>query len=581
MRTNPLPNDFASKLMPADANGFLLNRNNLQTYIEVVLQYLQDARQNLSTSDFVDVLIDSLDLDLDSVSANIVLPTALNNALILKCHPLATAQDEIIVDNIKNWLLEQASDYKTYSRYLCILTADFPMPSTLNPKKIAVWRNTSKMGDWERRQAISVRKWIGSTFKEFTDDQAEDLAKRIDGILNPLAAFDVRHHDSYDFDGWERAYTGDKIRSCMHPDSDCDVGIYRTFTCYCSGYHGLPDNGLSLTVLYQDDDEPVARAITFTLNEQKHYIRVYGDDRLYKWLNHNGYEQADFAEDTILYTTADLMKPYVDGYVHMADRCTTNGGKHYWKLCTAGDYDLQTTDAYASAPVECECCGNDYHTADTQEVRSAIDEEYYNVCDNCYDENRYYVYTGGSDAELLFFHDGYTPDTNSGYVRYDGQYYTTESLYEYNLVQIDDEVYHEDDLYYCEVTDEYFVDSDDVYTGAEQISTDRPVHFPYYCISKDYWDNNVVECACGTLALSYDTREISTPSLGSVITLDDYWAVYCRYNGAGVEVTGTIFKLDDIERDYDYDPTEKMQAFRDYAIAYNTIQSLRFQELGI
>ena len=582
MRNNPLPKDFATNLMPKGPDGkFLLGFINLNVYIEAVLQYLQNTQQNLNIPDFVDVIIQSLDLDLEDIKVSCDLASALRYTLIGKPSQISST-DEFLYDAIKDWLwlMEQDSNYITYSRYRAILTADFPMVSTVDPKKIAVWRNTSKMGDWDKRQAVSVRKWVKSTFTDFTESQVEDLSKRIDEVLTPSAELDVRHHSSYEHDDWKRAYSSDKIRSCMNTRSPNEVGYKHTFTCYCSGHHGLPDNGLNLTVLYQNG-EPVARTITFTHHEQNYYIRVYGDDRLYKWLNHNGYEQADFKEGTILYTTEHLLKPYIDGGVTMAEHCTTNDGKHYWALVTYGEYDLQTTDAYAGNPAECYCCDHDYHSDELQEVLSYVNHEPYIVCEGCLENNSYEVYISSSDTERLFFHDGHSPDTNWGYVEYDGEYYETESLDEHNLRLIGDEVYHEDDLYYCETTDEYFVDSDDVYTDAEQISTTQPVHFPYNCVSKEYWDENVVETTCGTLALSDATRVFSTPSLGKVCALDDYWMVYNRRDGAGVSLIGIIFKLDDIEWEYDYDPTDKMQAFRDYAIAYNTLQFLRFQELGI
>ena len=580
MRDNILPKDFPSKLMPTDDYGeFAPTTANLNLYIEAVLQYLQSNHQSLNIPDFVDVIIQSLDLDLDIISVSNALTFALRYTLIYKRYKMS-GTEELIYDAIDAWLLSQADDYKTYSRYRALLAADFPMPSTLNPRKIAVWRNTSKMGDWGKRQAVSVRKWIGSTFTDFTDEQSESLAKRIDAILQTPAELDVKHHSSYEYDAWERAYSSDKINSCMNTDSSSEVGYKRTFTCYCSGYHGLPDNGLNLTVLYQDG-KPVARAITFTHHEQNYYIRVYGDDRLCKWLNYNGYEQSAFAVGTILYTTELLIKPYIDGYVHMADHHTTNDGKHYWVLASDGEYGLQTTDAYASEPVECDCCGYDYHTNDTQEVLSHVNGRYYTVCENCLENNSYEVYTGYGEPESLFFHDGEAPDTNRGYVEYDDAYYETESLPEHDLHLIDGEVYHDADLYYCDFTDEYFVDSDDVYTDAAEISTEQPVHFPYECVSKEYWDDNVVECACGTLALPDNAREISTPSLGSVLALYDYFTFYTRHDGSGVYHTGLVFKLDDIERAYECEPSEKMQALRDYAIAFNKIQFLRFQELGI
>lgn len=579
MRDNILLKDFATKLMPTDDNGKpIVTFNTATPYVKAVLHYLQEHRISLNTADFVDAIIQSLDIKLGGL-VDCGLSLALYHALIVE-HYSPTDAECAIYHDVIGWLDEQDFSFETFCHYKAIVTADYPMPSTLNQKKIAVWRSTSKMGDWDRRQAVSVRKWIVSTLTDLTAEQAESLAKRIDERLASFIELDVRHHTSYEFDAWEQAYSSDKIRSCMHPDSSCEVGRERTFTCYCTGYHGLPDNGLSLTVLYRDDT-PVARAITFTADEQKYYIRAYGDDRLENWLINNGYKQSDFAEDTILYTTERLIKPYVDGDIHHADHCTTNDGKHYWVLASEGEYNLQTTDAYASSKVECECCGDSYPEEDTYELLSAVNGRWYRVCEDCTDNNSYYVYTGTRHPERVFFHDGQSPDTNRGYVEYDGEYYEVDSLGEYGLRLIGDEVYPESDLYYCEVTDEYFTDPDDVYTDADQISTDKPVHFPYDCVSKEYWDANVVECACGTLALSDNTRKLSTPSLGSVITLDDYWIAYIRRDASGAQFIGIIFELATIERDYDYDPTEKMKAFRDYAVAFNKIQYLRFQELGI
>ena len=583
MQNNILPSDFATRLMQTDENGKpVITFTRVMPYIQEVLHYLQEHRISLNTAEFVNAIMQSLSFEIDSSAlTDCGLVLALYYALTVE-HCSSTLAEHELYQDIVEWLGEQDFSPAAILRYQAIVTADYPMVSTLNPRKIAVWRNTSKMGDWNRRQAVSVRKWIGSTLKELTAEQAESLAKRIDAKLASLIGLDVRHHSSFEFEAWERAYRSDKIRSCMHPHSSCEVGTKRTFTCYCTGYHGLPDNGLNLTVLYQDD-MPVARAITFENEGQKYYIKNYGDDRLDKWLGDNGYEQGDFLEDTLLYTTESLIKPYVDGEVCMSDLHTTNDGKHYWLLNKNGEYDLQTTDAYAYATssLDCDFCGSGFSEDETQEVCSVVNGEYYTVCDCCLDHNSYAVYTGTNEPVMLFFHDGHTPDTNSGYVKYDGAYYETSGLYEYDLHLVGSEVYHEDDLYYCEHTYEWYTDAEDVYTDGEQISATQYVHFPYECVSRKYWDDNVVECACGTLALLDDVRELSTPSLGSVFTLADYRTTYTRYDASGARLIGVIFKLDDIERDYNFDPTEKMKAFRDYAIAFNKIQYLRFQELGI
>lgn len=549
-------------------------------YIPQVIHHLQDTKQNLSTKDLVILFSDDLQMSFYDMYGNNLEVAFLQ--YISNTHGLLRGGDTLdLYVLMKNYLAAvQASD--KYYQNLLTINADLPSKSTINPKKLAVWRNTSKMGSLDTRQAVSVRKWIGSTLVGLDSEQQETLAAIIDRLLqgNILDNLDVRHHTSYEFNAWERAYINDAIRSCMNPvHSSCEVGIERTFTTYCSGYHGLPDNGLHLTVLYQNG-EPVARAITFKDGEQDCYIRSYGDDRLHKWLQANGYEQSDFVSGTILYTTEDLLKPYVDGDLHHAYHYTTSDGKHYWELCYGGEYDMQTTDAYAYHSM-CECCNNHFPDNEISTCQSAINDDWYTVCDGCYDENRYYVYTGGRHSEPVFFHDGYAPDSNSDYVEYDGEYYHVNSLGEYDLRLLDGEVYHNDDLYYCDVTDKYFTSYDDVYTDGDQISTTQPVHFPYDCVSREYWHANVVECACGTLALEEDTKKLSKPSLGDVVTLDLYWGILQTKNTRGDSVFEFIFHLDAIERDYNYDPTDEMKAFMDYAIAYNKIQYLRFQELGI
>lgn len=568
-RTNRYGIDLNS-IMPFPANP---------NYVSEVIAKLQETEQNLSTKDLVILFSDDLQMSFhDMFTKNFEL-----SCIIQIGNPcgLFNADGIYNMQCLLQDSLSSVEDIENYYQNLITIKIDLPSPSTLNPKKLAVWRNTSKMGGIETRQVVSVRKWIGSTLQGLTDDQAENLACKIDNFLQggTLANLDVRHHTSFDFDAWERAYINDAICSCMNAlHTSCEVGIERTFTTYCSGYHGLPDNGLSLTVLYQNG-EPVARAITFTDGEQAYYIRSYGDDRLAQWLQANGYKQSDFVSGTILYTTDDLMKPYVDGDLYHADHYITNDGKHYWVLCTDGEYNLQTTDAYASQSV-CECCNNRFPDNEISSYQSAVNDDWYIVCDSCYDENRYYVYIGGRYNEPVFFHDGYAPDSNSDYVEYDGEYYHVNSLGEYDLRLIDGKVYHDDDLYYCDVTDKYLT-RDDVYTSADDIPTDKPVYFPYDCVSREYWFDNVVECACGTLALEEDTKKLGKPSLGDVITLDLYWEILQTKNTRGDSVFEFIFHLDAIERDYNYDPSDEMKAFMDYAIAYNKIQYLRFQELGI
>lgn len=558
------------------------NFSAIRPFIHAVLKHLQDTRQNLSTVDFVNLIRAELAISNSTFYYS-------NTSHAIYCEVTLpvfkpTAEDGGLLNTILDWLKKNQSALDCCHHNINVLTVDYPMKSTLNPTKIAVWRNTSKMGNWDKRQAVSVRKWIGSTLQGLTAEQAENLACEIDNFLQgeTLTNLDVRHHDSYDIDGWTRAYVNDAIKSCMNPNhTSCEVGTKHTYRTYCSGHYGLPDNGLKLTVLYQDD-KPVARAITFAYGEQNYYIRSYGDDRLKKWLQANGYKQSDFKAGTILYTDERLMKPYVDGdEIYYADHCTTSDGKHYWELCTDGEYDLQTTDAFATLQSECECCGNRFSDDELSEYQSAVNGDWYMVCEDCYHENRYWVYNGGRDREPVFFHDGYAPDSNSDYVSYDGEYYHEDSLSEYDLRLIDGEVYHIDDLYYCELADEYFT-RDEVYTDGDEISTTQPVYFPYNCVSKEYWHDNVVECACGTLAYDGDTRLFRSPLFGAVYILFDHYYVVTEKNKAGYTVYQYRLYLDDIAEYCDtLDDRGKAEQYLQLCQAYEQMQALIAQELGI
>ncbi len=395
MKNITLPKTITN-LMPVDGYGKpLVEFSTVMPYIRAVLQYLQNTQQNLSTVDFVDFLIQSLKIDLESLKIDFEdvsgsgLLMALFYVLVLDCTPIST--NSVVYNVIDNWLEKQNFGRAKINHYLAIIRADSPMPSTLNPRKIVVWRNTSKMGDWDRRQTISVRKWIGSTLTDLTAEQAESLAKRIDEHLASLIELDVCHHSSYEFDAWERAYSSNKIRSCMSTFSDSEVGNARTFTCFCTGYHGLPDNGLKLTVLYQKD-VPVARAITFDDGDTKCYIATYGDSRLSEWLHMNNYIRTDFLEDTILYSDDDMLKPFVDGDdIIRGDHCVSDDGIYYWILSDYGEYALGNTKAYASNGIECDSCDEVFGSSRIREYISSVDGKRYNICDRCFEIDEWFT----------------------------------------------------------------------------------------------------------------------------------------------------------------------------------------------
>ena len=554
-----------------------------ELYVQQVVSHLRNAKQNLAIRDLVTLFSDDLQMpfiDMYMQPFELACLKQISNKRGLYNIGDVYKLQCLLCDNLPAEL-----DTDAYYQNLLIIKIDLPSPSTINPKKLAVWRNTSKMGGIETRQAVSVRKWIGSTLVGLTDEQAETIACKIDKFLqgDSLADLDVRFASSSAFTMWRDAYESDKISSCMSPKSGCDVGRERTYTTYCTQHHGLPDNKLKLAILYQDET-PVARAITFSATDgSKYFVRPYGDDRLSKWLQANGYNAAKgYPDGTILYAGERKLKPYIDGNNTVADyRYDADANEYYWILSAGSAYDLRTTYAYADESEPCELCHSRVRPADIYYVVSAVNGCHYSVCEGCHEDNTWQVYTGGISTDSVFFHDNMQPDSNPDYVFYDGEYYERDALDEYALKEIGGQVYHTDDLWQCEVTNEYFTSRDDVYTDADDISTTQSVYFPYDCVSREYWDNNVVECACGTLALAADTRLFRSPLFGDVIALDLYWEELQTKNARGDEVVEFIFELGSIERDYNYDQREQMQVFREYAIAYNTIQYLRFQELGI
>lgn len=572
-RTNRYGIDL-SAIMPFPAN---------QRYVSDVVAKLQASKQNLSTKDLISLFMDDLTKDGKTLYCENFEMCLLAN-ISHHPHPLTMNDDTLdLYVLMKNYLTAvQAGD--KYCQNLLVINADLPSKSTLNPKKLAVWRNTSKMGSLDTRQAVSVRKWIGSTLVGLNTEQQEALAVIIDRHLqgDMLDKLDVRFATSAQFNLWKDAYESDKIRSCMHPLSNCEVGKERTYTTYCTAHHGLPDNGLQLAILYQDA-VPVARAITFTDGDGKYFVSSYGDDRLYKWLKVNGYNRADgYPDGTILYAGEQYMKPYLDGENTEADyRYDAEANEYYWRLCGDGEYELRTTDAYANDYDECELCHACFHPDALYTVESAVNDIDYRVCDCCREENTWQVYTGGRYTDSVFFHDGMRPDTNSDYIEYEGDYYEHSQLDEYDLREIDGQVYHIDDLWKCELTGEYFV-RDGVYTDADDIPTDKPVYFPYDCVSRKYWFDNVVECTCGTLALERDVHRVRMPHTDDICLIGTHYYSDGAFNKAGYHIVTYRLRLDVIERHCDdLDGEVKAEQYLQLCQAYEQMQALIAQELGI
>ena len=217
------------------------------------------------------------------------------------------------------------------------------------------------------RTPIKVRKYLQKFFGKFrTPEFLEQLARFLDGMMQPSDDWDVRLFTDADIDGWSAAYY--HITSCMNTrHMDYGVGELETYRCYCTSAmtDGKKSSGLSLVVLYQDG-EPVARSITYENDDGKYFVRNYGDDRLVRWLDDNGYEhQPRLPSETHLWTEAydddntAYLSPYVDG--DDCDACATLefvGGRPYWVISEDGVV-LQNCCGYTRGlHVTCECCGD-------------------------------------------------------------------------------------------------------------------------------------------------------------------------------------------------------------------------------
>ena len=250
------------------------------------------------------------------------------------------------------------------------------------------------------RTPIKVRKYLRKFFKDFRGgEELERIAKALDGLMQGTDKWDVRTLDHDDVDGWDEAFN--KIRSCMSRASEHGVGVRNSYLCYMTKYHGLDDNGVRLTVLYQDG-KPVARTLTYENEYGKHFVRNYGDDRLVRWLDDNGYNRrGTLPLGTLLYTWVydgndrdddyafDLVHPYLDGKNDRVD-IITESGKLAFVIQNEGD---ELADASGSLVIDHRafCCSHCRAFADTKvypkylALRRGTDFAY--LCKDCEKDN--------------------------------------------------------------------------------------------------------------------------------------------------------------------------------------------------
>ena len=313
------------------------------------------------------------------------------------------------------------------------------------------------------RTPIKVRKYLQKFFGKFrTPEELEQIAETLDGLMRGTDEYDVRIYDDSQIDGWADAYY--RITSCMNTQTNAyGVGELDTYRCYCTSAmtNGEQSSGLTLAVLYQDD-KPVARSITYTSScGEKCYVRNYGDDRLVRWLDDNGYEHRNYLPiGTPLWTEAydddnnTYLSPYVDGDPDDAEAELTRIGRRYYWVISSGGVVLQNCSGYTRGiHLTCDCCGDrisdgdeydqlDLHGNDVTLCYSCVG----NHCHTVDDEDD--IYVDPSDMDNLI-------STNSQ------GYYTQEYLDDRDLVVTGDEdVIRLAEAEYCLYSDEYYHESD-------------------------------------------------------------------------------------------------------------------------
>lgn len=328
----------------------------------------------------------------------------------------------------------------------------------------------------ERRQTntltpIKIRRFLTKydVFNEWGERQSEMqelFASYLDTTWDKTDTLDVRTLDHDDVDGWDGAFN--KIRSCMSRVSDHGVGVRNSYLCYMTKHHGLDDNGVRLTVLYQDG-KPVARTLTYENDDGKYYVRNYGDDRLVRWLDDNGYNHAETLPiGTLLYTwlydgddrdpdyAFDLVHPYLDGVNNRGELITENG-KLAFVIQDEGD---ELGDASGSLGVDYmpQCCSHCGAFADTKTYPKYLSQMhgtyFVYLCKDCEKDN---VVTVNKD----------TPHEKTVYSKYVGRnepvytlnddLYTDKGLSHLGFVAVNGNVVPESDTGKCFVSGRTFL----------------------------------------------------------------------------------------------------------------------------
>lgn len=358
------------------------------------------------------------------------------------------------------------------------LVHHLPHISVNNPSLVGFYQSPEKL-----RKGIETQIKPAAYYKRYINPNADDelLAKITKAHMLMAGGYTnlLSFMDNSDVDGWRDVYRSGNIRSCMS-NYDYNLTLLDSFKCYCTAAAGLPDNGLRLAWLADEEgglpEYAVARAIVH--QPTMTYVRVYGDDRLATALEHSGYTQEySYPEGLILATwledsqtdsddystSTGYLHPYIDGNLCSAYFHYSKGGTSKFELHSDGDYELDcvhalvdTGDRYGCRCYEiCPIKGCTIDPDDTYEVW--YDGELVQVCYEAYSDSVGVYYKG----QVVWVYDideivrGYTDDGE-----YECYIDTPENHDYYNLVRSSDlDCYIcGDSVVYCEEECDYTLD---------------------------------------------------------------------------------------------------------------------------
>lgn len=358
--------------------------------------------------------------------------------------------------------VDELSD-EDYLKYL-------PHISVKNPSLLAYWQTDEKF-----RRHIETPIKFGRFLKSKTNLSGDGVARQVcyHKLYIGEDSLQVKFAGNDDLDAWDRCYRTSAVQSCMNdPDTYETAYEYDVHRNYASSAFGLPDNGLRLAYL-EVADEVVARAIVH--EPTKTFVRCYGDDNLKPALLDLGYRETySYPEGLVLYTKeiyAGHTTPYIDGNLfraHLGRDCSANC--QYWELASSGDYELDTTDGYASLRTQCEVCGE--RTDDCESVYwfDGHSTTRCDVCESCRSDAEDCEDSNGDDVSALREHvvsaedsDGWTRSftkeaADSGYKNLSYSHLLDGWIYGEDVVRLHNGDYaftNSDGVEYLEYLDEY------------------------------------------------------------------------------------------------------------------------------